>query len=446
MEAVDVLIYPLALVVTLSVLVTIHELGHFVIARWSGVKVLRFSVGFGRPIWSRIDKSGTEFVIARIPAGGYVRMLDDRDPEPIGEIRPGDTAYMSVSVWWRIAIALGGPLANLLLAIVVYWCLFVAGTTVYVAVLGEVREDTPAYTAGLPSGHEIVAIDGTMTTGWQQIGMGLLGRLGDSGSIAVTAREIGAAATKEYLLPIEKWHQGVDEPDLFGSLGIRRSIPAVVGSMLEDGAAAASDLQIGDQIVSVDGAPVEDFDAWALAIQASPDASIRLQVRRDGLHRYIDVVPGSREATDGSVVGFLGVSPPTQEVRYGPLAAVPRSVTEMVNTSLLTLKLLKKMVVGDVSLKNLASPIMIAKVAGDSARRGWQSFFNVLALVSIALAVLNLLPIPILDGGHVVYCIMEIVTGRPVSERVQAVGAQVGLFLLGCVFLLAIYNDITRFF
>ncbi len=446
MEAINVLIYPLALIVTLGLLVTIHELGHFVIARWSGVKVLRFSVGFGRPIWSRLDKHGTEFVIARIPFGGYVRMLDDREPEPVGDIRPGDKAYLSVSVWWRIAIALGGPLANLLLAIVVYWCLFVAGTTVYVPVVGEVLEDSPAYTAGLQPGQEIIAVDGATTRSWQQIGMGLLGRLGDSGSIQITARDLGELSTTDYLLPIENWHQGVDTPDLFGSLGLQVLIPAIVGTLMEDGPAAGSGLQLGDRITAVDGQPVDDFSGWALAIQAAPERSIRLTVRRGVAERYIDVVPASREATDGSEVGYLGVRPPTQEVRYGPLAALPRSVEEMIDKTSLTLNLLKKMVFGQVSLKNLSSPIMIAKVAGDSARSGWQSFFNILALLSISLGVLNLLPIPILDGGHVVYCVMEIVTGKPVSERVQAVGTQVGLFLVGSVFLLAIYNDITRFF
>ncbi len=446
MEAINVLIYPLALIVTLGLLVTIHELGHFVIARWSGVKVLRFSVGFGRPIWSRLDKHGTEFVIARIPFGGYVRMLDDREPEPVGDIRPGDKAYLSVSVWWRIAIAVGGPLANLLLAVVVYWCLFVAGTTVYVPVVGEVLEDSPAYTAGLQPGQEIIAVDGATTRSWQQIGMGLLGRLGDSGSIQITARDLGELSTTDYLLPIENWHQGVDTPDLFGSLGLQVLIPAIVGTLMEDGPAAGSGLQLGDRITAVDGQPVDDFSGWALAIQAAPERSIRLTVRRGVAERYIDVVPAIREATDGSEVGYLGVRPPTQEVRYGPLAALPRSVEEMIDKTSLTLNLLKKMVFGQVSLKNLSSPIMIAKVAGDSARSGWQSFFNILALLSISLGVLNLLPIPILDGGHVMYCVMEIVTGKPVSERVQAVGTQVGLFLVGSVFLLAIYNDITRFF
>ena len=328
MEAINVLIYPLALIVTLGLLVTIHELGHFVIARWSGVKVLRFSVGFGRPIWSRLDKHGTEFVIARIPFGGYVRMLDDRDPEPVGDVRPGDRAYLSVSVWWRIAIALGGPLANLLLAIVVYWCLFVAGTTVYVPVVGEVLEDSPAYTAGLQPGQEIIAVDGATTRSWQQIGMGLLGRLGDSGSIQITARDLGELSTTDYLLPIENWHQGVDTPDLFGSLGLQVLIPAIVGTLMEDGPAAGSGLQLGDRITAVDGQPVDDFSGWALAIQAAPERSIRLTVRRGVAERYIDVVPASREATDGSEVGYLGVRPPTQEVRYGPLAALPRSVEE----------------------------------------------------------------------------------------------------------------------
>jgi regulator of sigma E protease len=444
---IEFLQYPLALIVTLGVLVTIHELGHFVVARLSGVRVVRFSVGFGKPLWSRFDRHGTEFAIAAIPLGGYVRMLDEREPGAIeATLRPGDISYNSLSVWWRIAIAAAGPLANFILAAVVYWLLFVVGTTTIAPMLGQVPDGSAAAGAGLSGGEEIVAVDGEPVRSWQEVTMALAGRLGDSGSIVLSTRTPGSESVREARLAVSSWHRGEDEPDLLGSLGIEPALPPVVGEVLADSPAERAGLRRFDIVLNADGEPVGSWMAWVERIQAAPDRAVPLVVQRGESRIELTVRPEARTAVDGSETGYVGVGPYTTEIRYGVFAAVPRSLVETWDKTALTLGLLKKMVVGDVSMKNLSGPITIAKVAGDSARSGWQFFFGVLALLSISLGVLNLLPIPILDGGHILFCATEAVMGRPVSERAQIVGTQIGLFLVGGLMIMAIYNDISRLF
>jgi regulator of sigma E protease len=444
---IEFLQYPLALIVTLGVLVTIHEFGHFLVARWSGVRVVRFSVGFGKPIWSRFDRHGTEFAIAAIPLGGYVRMLDEREPGVVHAVRrPGDVSYNSLGVWWRMAIAAAGPLANFILAAAVYWLLFVVGSTTIAPMLGPVPEGTPAARAGLTGGEEIVAVDGVPARSWQEVTMALAGRLGDSGSIVLATRTPGSERIREAELSVSSWHRGEDEPDLLGSLGIEPALPAVVGEILPDSPAERAGLRRFDLVLSADGEPVRDWIDWVERIQAAPGRTVAVVVQREGTRLSLPVLPDARAAMDGSEIGYVGVGPHTNEIRYGALAAVPRSVVETWDKTALTLGLLKKMITGDVSMKNLSGPITIAKVAGDSARSGWQFFFGVLALLSISLGVLNLLPIPILDGGHILFCATEAVIGRPVSERAQIVGTQIGLVLVGGLMILAIYNDISRLF
>lgn len=443
----DFLQYPLALIVTLGVLVTFHELGHFLVARLSGVRVVRFSVGFGKPIWSRFDRHGTEFAVAAIPLGGYVRMLDEREPGTVeAERRPGDVAYPDLNPWWRMAIASAGPLANFVLAGLVYWLLFVVGTTAIAPMLGDVPEASPAERAGLVEGAEIIAVDGERTRSWQEVTMALAGRLGETGSITLTARNPGSAAPADVHLPVTDWHRGVDEPDLLGSLGIQPALPAVMGEVLPDSPAARAGLRPYDRVVSVAGQPVETWSEWVEAVQASAGQPLDVTVEREGRRLSLVVRPELRELPGGGTGGYVGVAARTNEIRYGPLEAVAPSIGETWDKTVLTLGLLKKMVTGDVSMKNLSGPITIAKVAGDSARSGWRFFLGVLALLSISLGVLNLMPIPILDGGHIVFCAAEVVRGKPVSERVQALGTQIGLFLVAGLMILALYNDISRLF
>jgi len=436
--------YPLALIVTLGVLVTFHELGHYLVARCSGVRILRFCVGFGRPIWSRMDRRGTEWAVAILPLGGYVRMLDEREPDPATVRRPGDVAFNDLSAGWRIAIAAAGPLANFLLAILVYWALFVVGNTTVAPMLGAVPADSPGARAGLVEHAEIVAVDGNGTPTWQSVSMALAARLGDSGDIRLALQPPGAEAPVERRLPIQDWHRGVDEPDLLGSLGIVPAVPAVLGRVIPGDPADRAGLRPGDRIAAIDGEPV-DWSALVDRVQAAPGERLMLTVERDGSRLELPVTAAARGG-DGEAQGYLGIGPNTNTVRYGVLSALPRGLGETWEKTVLTLHLMQKMITGQVSVKNLSGPITIAKVAGDSAQAGWRFFLSVLALLSISLGVLNLLPIPILDGGHILFCVVELLRGRPVSERVQLLGTQVGLALVGGLMLLALYNDIARLF
>jgi regulator of sigma E protease len=292
---IEFLQYPLALLVTLGVLVTVHELGHFLLARRSGVRVVRFSVGFGRPLVSWRDRHGTEFAIAMIPLGGYVRMLDEREPGLVeAERRPGDVSFTELSVWWRMAIAAGGPLANFLLAAVVYWFLFVAGTTAIAPILGTVAEDSALDRAGLTAGREIVAVDGVRARSWQEVSMALAGRLGDSGSIVLGTRVPGGAAETEHAVPITSWHRGVDEPDLLGSLGIEPALPAIMGEVLSDGPAAQAGFQRWDRVLMVDDVAVESWAQWVGIVQAAPGRSLEVLVARGDREVRLVVTPEAR--------------------------------------------------------------------------------------------------------------------------------------------------------
>jgi regulator of sigma E protease len=440
--------YPLALLVTLGVLVTVHELGHFLIARRSGVRVVRFSIGFGRPLWSRTDRHGTEFVIALIPLGGFVRMLDEREPGVIEVARrPGDVSYADLSVWWRMAIAAGGPFANFVLAAFVYWILYVLGTTAIAPILGPLGGDTALGRTGVTEGAEIVSIDGERTRSWQEVAMALAGRLGDTGAIVFGTRQPGAGEpVVEHAVPIVSWHRGVDEPDLLGSLGIEPALPAIMGEVLADGPAATAGFQRWDRVIAVDDVPVEGWAHWVRLVQAAPEKTLSVRILRNDVEQVLSVTPEARPGADDAASGYVGVAPYVHEVRYGPLDAIPRSLTETGAKTVMTLDLLRKMVIGDVSVKNLSGPITIARVAGDSVRSGLPFFLGILALLSISLAVLNLLPIPILDGGHILFCLAELVRGKPLPERVQALGMQIGLFMVGGLMILALYNDVARLF
>lgn len=438
------LIYPLAFLVTLGVLVTIHEYGHFLVARWSGVRVLRFSVGFGKPLWSRFDRHGTEFTLAAIPLGGYVRMLDERDADATVTVKPGDVSYTRLGVWWRMAIAVAGPFANFVLAAFVYWCLAVAGTASLAPMVGQVEEASPVQAAGLKDYREIVEVDGRAVRNWQEVVMALSNRLGDSGVIRIGNRAFGSDELDTLEVPVRDWLRGVADPDLLDSLGLIPDYPAVVGLVQPDTPAARAGVKVWDRIAEIDGVPVDDWPALVDTIRAAPGVATQWTVVRGGLPLALSVTPDIRAAEDGSEVGFVGIAWPTNEVHRGPVEAIPGSLAKTATNTLMVLGHLKKMLTGDVSVRNLGGPITIAKVAGDSAQAGWRVYVGILALLSISLGVLNLLPIPLLDGGHVLYCLAELIGRRPVPERVQLVGAQLGLLLVGGIIVLVLINDIAR--
>ncbi len=443
----------LAVIVVLGLLITFHEYGHFWVARRCGVKVLRFSVGFGKPIWSRRDRYGTEFVVAAIPLGGYVKMLDEREA-PVPDDQLGQ-AFNRKTVWQRIAIVSAGPLANFLLAIVAYWALFVVGTTTVAPVIGSVESGSPAEQGGLTAGQEIVAVQGESVRSWEEINLKLVAAIGASGEMSVDARADATAEPREYRLPVENWLVRQDPPQPLPSLGVtpwRPPFPAVLGQVVPGEAADAAGLQAGDEVQAVDGTPVDDWMHFVDIVRASPGESLSVEVLREGEALTLSLTPGRNELEEGVSIGYIGagVAPVEwpeeyrREIRYGPVAAVGQAMSRTGEMTVLTLDAIRKMLVGLISPSNLSGPITIAQISGDSARAGLEAFVSFLAYLSISLGVLNLLPIPVLDGGHLLYYFMEVVRGRPVSEQAQAIGLRIGLALVGTLMLMAIYFDLMR--
>lgn len=443
----------LAVVVVLGLLVTFHEFGHFWVARRCGVKVLRFSVGFGKPIWSRTDRYGTEYALAAIPLGGYVKMLDERE----GPVDPVllDQAFNRKSVWARIAIVAAGPIANFLLALVAYWALFVAGTTTVVPVVGQVVADSPAFEAGLQPEQEITAIQHQPVRSWDEVTLKLVAAIGLNGELTVTTRDQGSSREVMHRLQVTDWLVGQQPPQPLATLGVvpwRPELPAVIARVVDGDPANQAGLQAGDKVLSVDGRVVTDWPGLVQQVRASPGQRLTLEVEREGQQRSLVLTPGVRELEDGRSVGYIGaeVSPvdwPQQwqrEIRYGPLEAVGQAASRTVDMTLLTFDAVRKMVVGLISPSNLSGPITIARIAGDTARSGLESFVSFLAYLSISLGVLNLLPIPVLDGGHLLYYFIEAVRGRAVSERIQAAGLRIGLALVGSLMIMALYFDLMR--
>ncbi|ROM16020.1 RIP metalloprotease RseP [Pseudomonas protegens] len=438
--------------VALGVLVTFHEFGHFWVARRCGVKVLRFSVGFGMPLLRWHDRRGTEFVIAAIPLGGYVKMLDEREGEVAAEEL--DQSFNRKSVRQRIAIVAAGPIANFLLALVFFWALAILGSQQVRPVIGDVEAGSIAAKAGLSAGQEIVAIDGEPTTGWAAVNLQLVRRLGESGALQVLVREQGATVDSPRQLELDKWLKGADEPDPIRSLGIRPwrpALPPVLAELDPKGPAQAAGLKTGDRLLALDGQSLNDWQQVVDWVRVHPDTKIVLHVERDGAQIDVPVTLASRgesKAPNGYLgAGVKAVDWPPQmlrEVSYGPLEAIGEGARRTWTMSVLTLESLKKMLFGELSVKNLSGPITIAKVAGASAQSGIADFLNFLAYLSISLGVLNLLPIPVLDGGHLLFYLIEWARGRPLSDRVQGWGIQIGISLVVGVMLLALVNDLGR--
>jgi regulator of sigma E protease len=442
----------LGTLVALGVLVTFHEFGHFWVARRCGVKVLRFSVGFGKALFRWHDRHGTEFVVAAIPLGGYVKMLDEREGEVPAEQL--NQTFNRKSVYQRIAIVAAGPIANFLLAIAFFWALAMLGTQQVKPVVGKVDEGSLAAQAGLQSNDEIISIDGKAVSGWGEVNLKLVRRLGETGTLIVETRKPDNSLPEAHSIRLEGWLKDSDSPDPIGSLGIhpwRPSLAPVVAELDPEGPASKAGLESGDRIVSVDGSSVSDWQQVVDYVRAHPNRTVNLVFNRSGIERSVPVMLSSRgDAKNASGylgAGVKGVEWPSEmlrEVSYGPVAAVGQGLVRTWTMSLLTLDSLKKMLLGELSVKNLSGPITIAKVAGASAQSGISDFLNFLAYLSISLGVLNLLPVPVLDGGHLLFYFVEWARGKPVSERIQAWGMQIGISLIVGVMLLALVNDLGR--
>jgi len=447
----------LATLVTLGILVTIHEWGHFWVARRCGVRVLRFSVGFGKPLWMRTGRDGTEYAVAAIPLGGYVRMLDEREGEVPEALR--SQAFNNKPVLQRIAIVAAGPVVNLLFAVLAYWFLFVYGVSSIVPMVGDVRPDSPAAQAGVESGYEILEVDGHQVRSWSEANLRLAARVGESGQIELMLGDPdrGYARARSYQLSIDGWDVDLERESPVGALGLipwQPEIPALIGFLAEDGRASAAGLQSGDRVLAVDGEPVADWIDLVHRVQAAPEQSLVLTVEREGRRLELDVVPETRTLEDGRIQGYIGAGvapveyPESMQRRlsYGPLEALVAGMEKTGQMISLTLDAIGKMIAGVISVKNLSGPITIAKVAGTSAASGLEPFVSFLAYLSVSLGVLNLLPIPMLDGGHLLYYAVELVRGRPVSERIQMLGLRIGMALLFSLMALAILNDLARLF
>lgn len=442
----------LGTLVALGVLVTFHEFGHFWVARRCGVKVLRFSVGFGRPLLRWHDRQGTEFVIAAIPLGGYVKMLDEREGD-VPEALLGQS-FNRKSVRQRFAIVAAGPLANFLLALLFFWLLAMLGSQQVRPVIGAVEADSLAARAGVPVGAEVLAVDGRATLGWGEVNLQLIRRLGESGTLRLRLLEPGSTLEVERSLVLDGWLRGAEEPDPLASLGIRPWRPQTAPLLAQldpAGPAQAAGLREGDLLKALDGQALDDWQQVVEAVRARPGQRIALQVERDGRAFVVDLTLAAR-GEGAARAGYLGAGVAggewpvemLRDVRHGPLDAVGEGLARTWSMSLMTLDSIGKMLFGELSVKNLSGPITIAKVAGASAQSGLGDFLSFLAYLSISLGVLNLLPIPVLDGGHLLFYLVEWVRGRPLSERVQAAGMQIGISLVVGLMLLALFNDLSR--
>lgn len=436
----------------LIILVTFHEYGHFVIARKCGVKVLRFSVGFGKPLWRWYDRQGTEFAIAAIPLGGYVKMLDERE----GEVPPEelDQAFNRKSVWQRMAIAAAGPIANFLLALVLFWALFLQGTNGIAPIIGSVEPDSVAARAGMEEGQEIIAVDGVKTPTRQAVLKRLMLRLGETGPIRFTVRYPDSDFFYESEASLREWLRGVEEPDPIAGLGIsfyRPQVDKIIDTVVPDSPAELAGFKPGDELVSVNGVMLNEWNEWVEYVRTRPEEALNVVVLRDDMEQRLQVTPKLAQ-DNGETFGRVGVSVrlpswPEEMLRHedhGIWGALTKSVEETGESVHFVLISIQKLFLGEISTKNLSGPIGIAKVAGDSAEAGMFYYVQFLAMLSVYLAVFNLLPVPVLDGGHILYYAIEAIKGSPVSERIQMLGYQTGLVMLLGVMVLAFYNDILR--
>jgi len=439
-----------AFIIALGILVAVHEWGHYYIARLCGVYVKRFSIGFGKPIWSKVDKHGTEFALAAIPLGGYVRMLDERVDEVPPEM--ASQAFNNKSVGKRMAIIAAGPGVNFIFAAIALYAMFLIGISTIKPVIGEVSPDSIAAQAGLTGNMEIIAVGSRETPDWEAVNLELMSYIGQESMPVTVVSESDSA--RQRVLDIAGWNFDPDSESPLRSLGIspfRPGATLTVAYVAEQTAASEAGLQQNDEIVALDGQPVTAWEDLVAQIKNRPGEQVEIRVNRAGQTYDLSATIGRRDTPEGQD-GYLGVSPfaepwPEGYVfthQYGLLEAVGKAVDKTWRLMTLSVEMIGKLITGDVSVKNLSGPIAIAQGAGNSAGYGLVYFLSFLALISVNLGIVNLLPLPMLDGGHLMYFTIEWITGRPVPEEVQEWGFRIGAMLLFTIMSIAIINDITR--
>jgi regulator of sigma E protease len=444
-----------AFVVALGVLIVVHEYGHYLAARLCGVKVLRFSVGFGRSIVTRrLGRDGTEWTLAAIPFGGYVKMLDERE----APVDPSEAhrAFNRQGVGRRFLIVVAGPVFNFLFAIAVYTALFMHGLPEARPVLAQPAAGTAAQAAGFSAGDTVRTIDGESIATWQDLRWRVL-----QGALQREALRFEVSGAKGdiamHVLDLRGFASDDVESDALERIGLRLyrpPLPPVIGRVVAGGAAERAGLRADDRVTHADGGPIGSWEALVQSIRSHPDTVLRLAVERGADKLQVDVLPDA-VGENGARVGRIGAAPriPAEEsdrilvrVSYGPVESVAKAAAKTWDISIFSLRMLGRMLVGEISWKHLSGPVTIADYAGQSAQMGWLAYATFLALISISLGVLNLLPIPLLDGGHLMYYSVEIIKGSPVSERAMELGQRVGLAVLLVIMAFAFYNDLNRLF
>ena len=450
----------LAAIFVLGPLIALHEWGHYIVARLCGVKVLTYSIGFGPKLTSWTSKrSGIDYRISMLPLGGYVKMLDERE----GEVAKDQLhlAFNRQHPLKKIAIVAAGPIMNFVIAIALFWVLFMTPSEQLATNIGQVLPDTPAAMAQLPEGDKIVAIDGHQVQTWEGINYRLAGRMGETDNVSITlqsATDTSQATT--YQTPVTRFmqerDQGKDALSSFGVLPWQPNITPTIGELSPDGAAIKQGLQVGDTITAINETPITDWISATRIIRDSPEVLLSFTVMRDDKLVNLSIMPQGKKDNLGNRFGQIGAMVVQSEIVipdeykttivYGAGESLIKSFQKTEQLAVMTVDSMGKMISGVIGLDNLSGPITIAKVAKQSFDISWEMVLSTAALISLSLAVLNLLPIPVLDGGHLVYYIIELIRGKPLSEGVQIVGANIGLLLLLGFMVLAIGNDISRLF
>ncbi|WP_201543539.1 RIP metalloprotease RseP [Psychrobacter immobilis] len=450
----------LAAIFVLGPLIALHEWGHYIVARLCGVKVLTYSIGFGPKLFGWTSKkSGIDYRISALPLGGYVKMLDERE----GEVAADELhlAFNRQHPLKKIAVVAAGPIMNFVIAIVLFWVLFMTPSEQLATKIGQVLPDTPAAIAQLPIGDKIVAIDGHDVQTWEGINYRLAGRMGETANVSVTLQsEVDKGTTKTYQAPVKEFMQGAaqgkDALSSFGMIPWQPNIAPIVGDLTPDGAASRQGLKVGDRITAINDEQIKDWISATRVIRDSPETLLNFTVLRDGEQVQLSIMPQGKKDNLGNDYGQIGAMVAESEivipdaykttVVYGPGESLVKSFQKTEQLAVMTVSSMGKMLSGMIGLENLSGPITIAKVAKQSFDISWQMVLSTAALISLSLAVLNLLPIPVLDGGHIVYYLIELIRGKPLSEGVQMVGLNIGLLLLAGFMVLAIGNDISRLF